>query len=65
MNDDLCISQSLFLKALIVIYAKFPIGILMTSVKIILWILQMTYDVTNAFSINPLKLKYTVPFLFL
>lgn len=65
-DDHLCISQFLFLKSLTVIYFNFSIGILMTSVRIILWLLQMIYDVTNLFSTNKLKLKYTVPyFLFL
>lgn len=65
-DEHLYISQFLFLKSLTVIYFNFPIGILMTSVRIILWLLQMIYDVTNLFSTNKLKLKYTVPyFLFL
>lgn len=65
MTDyHLCISQFLFLKALTVIYVNFPIGILMTSVRIILWLLQMIYDVTNLFSTNKLKLKYTVPYFY-
>lgn len=63
-DDHLCISQFLFLKALTVIYVNFPIGILMTSVRIILWLLQMIYDVTNLFSTNKLKLKYTVPYFY-
>lgn len=64
MNDNpLCISPCLFL--LTVIYVNFPIGILMTSVRIILWLLRMIYDVTNLFSTNKLKLKYTVPYFFI